>query len=210
MSIYSSYNQSLPLITRILLKISGFLENYGLIIVLLLFLSLAGLWVYYRTKSGRKKIDQYILKLPGVGKIIRTFSLVNIIRNMGTMLENGVSLLKTIRVSQNITRNVVIRDAFKKVALKVERGDHLSSALSSIGFFPEVIINMVSVGEETGQLSSVLLQIADNLEQDNKRYLDRLMNLFEPLLLLVMGLVIGFIVISMLLPILGLNIDVLQ
>ncbi len=205
MLIYANYGKSLPWPTRLLLQISSFISSYG--IFLMLIICLAGLisWLYCRSESGKRKLDSLVLRLPLIGRLTKGIAITGISRSIGTMLENGVSLLKAIRVSQYMNSNLIIQEALKEAGLQVKRGGNLSDALNRSGVFPEIATYLIGVGEETGKLDSILIQVADNFERESKDTLEKAMKTFEPVMILIMGVLIGFIVIAMLLPILGIN-----
>ena len=204
-SIYENYGTKLPKTTQLLLDSSDFLVNYWWIIIL----SIVGLVItivsYYQSASGKKKIDSYLLEFPILGNFIISISIARLCKSIGSMLESGVPLLKSIRMSKNITSNVILQQGLAEAARKVKRGSHLSEALDKVNVFPEVVTYMIGIGEETGQLSNMLLEISENYEQDSKKTLEKFMKIFEPVVILIMGVSIGFIIISMLLPILGIN-----
>lgn len=203
--IYDNYGQTLPFTTEILLNISQFLSNYWIVIVLALITIAIVSWKYYRSKEGKVKVDGYILSLPIVSDLIVGISVAKISRSIGTMLESGVPLLKALQLSQHISNNIIIRQALEEASLEVKKGRTLSEALNKREIFPEILIYMIGVGEKTGRLGAMLLEVAKNFERDSKKNLEKFMKAFEPLLILFMGLMIGFIIISILLPILGIS-----
>lgn len=205
MSIYNSYNQSLPLPTRILLDISYIFQKYGVGILLIIIVIISGLIFFYKSKQGKIYIDKMFITLPFIRNYVINISLINLTRSTGTMLESGVSLLKALNVSKYITSNIIIQEAIEVAAVKVKRGRSFSEALASTDVFPPIVISMIGIGEETGKIDVMLIQIADNFEKEIKKALETMMKVFEPVIILVMGVIIGFIVIAMLLPVLGLN-----
>ncbi len=203
--IYSNYGEELPEATQILLNLSGFLRSNWLMLVIILSGLIIAMSSYYYSEKGRRKIDLYLLQIPLVGDLIKGIAVTRICRSTGSMLESGVPLLKSLRVSSNVTSNLILQEGLQEVAIKVKRGSHLSEALDRSEIFPEALPYMVGVGEETGQLADILLEISENFEKSSKKFLDKFMKTFEPLVILFMGVSIGFIIISMLLPILGIN-----
>ncbi|OCL27224.1 type II secretion system protein [Orenia metallireducens] len=205
LSIYENYRQGLPLSTEILLKVSNFLSTYWLIVFIIPILSFLAIWSYYKTEDGRMKIDELLLQLPFIGEFIIKVEVARISRTLGTMLDSGVNLLKALDISLQVTSNIILQNTLQVAREKVQKGGALSENLDSNGFFPQVAVHMIGIGERTGKLSAMLLQLADNFEEESKSSLEKMMKVFEPLVILVMGTVIGIIVISMLLPMLNIN-----
>jgi type II secretory pathway component PulF len=203
--IYGKYGKSLPFSTKLLLDISQFISGNGLIIAIITLVTGLGIWQYYQSKSGKKRLDQFILKIPILGSLITDLTVVKITRSIGSMLINGVSLIKALEVSRYLTNNSLFRRAIVKSITQVQRGNALSEALAKTEVFPEIVIYMIGVGEETGRLGTMLVQISENFEKNSRKKIEKLMKAFEPLVIFFMGLIIGLIVISMLLPILGVN-----
>lgn len=146
-----------------------------------------------------------LLKLPLTGDLTTKVEITEISRSLGTMINAGVPLLKAIDVGRYISENLFLQELLKNASLEVKRGGRLSDALAKSGIFPELFVYMIGVGEETGKLGSMLLQIAENFEEETKRTLNKFIRAFEPLMILIMGIVIGFIIVAMLLPVLGIN-----
>ncbi|OCL25995.1 type II secretion system protein [Orenia metallireducens] len=203
--IYGKYGKSLPFSTKLLLDISQFISSNGLIIAIITLVTGLGIWQYYQSENGKKRLDQFILKIPILGSLITDLTIVKITRSIGSMLINGVSLIKALEVSRYLTNNSLFRRAIVKSITQVQRGNALSEALAKTEVFPEIVIYMIGVGEETGRLGTMLVQISENFEKNSRKKIEKLMKAFEPLVIFFMGLIIGLIVISMLLPILGVN-----
>ncbi len=194
-------NGELPLATTLLLSTSAFLHSYGL-----WFLgAIAGLgfWLtnFMRTEDGRVLIDTWRLKLKGLGPIVRNLAVARFCRVLGTLLKNGVPILQSLRIAKDATGNRVISAAISAAAENISAGKSLARPLGASGHFPREIVEMISVGEEANNLEKVLLNIADNIEARTYRDLDLFVKLLEPVMLLVMGVIILFIMIALLLPV---------
>lgn len=191
----------LPMATIALLSTSDFLKEYG--IWLVAGLGAAGLWVYNyaRTEDGRQAIDAFRLRLKGLGPIVRNLAIARFCRILGTLLKNGVPILQSLRIAKDATGNRVISAAIGAAAENISAGKSLARPLGSSGHFPREVVEMISVGEEANNLEQVLLNIADNIEARTYRDLDLFVKLLEPMMLLVMGVVILFIMIALLLPV---------
>jgi general secretion pathway protein F/type IV pilus assembly protein PilC len=191
----------LPLATIALLSGSEFLQNYG--VWILAAVAALGLWLYGRANSeeGRLLIDGFRLRLKGLGPIVRSLAIARFCRILGTLLKNGVPILQSLRIAKDATGNRVLSAAVAAAAENISAGKSLAGPLNASGHFPREVVEMIAVGEEANNLEQVLLNIADNMEQRTYRDLDLFVKLLEPLMLLVMGVVILFIMIALLLPV---------
>ncbi|HEY3964686.1 MAG TPA: type II secretion system F family protein [Planctomycetaceae bacterium] len=196
-----SQRGELPLATTILLTGSDVLQKYGIWIAAAC--ALAGGWVYnyMKTEEGRMRVDGVRLRLKGLGPIVRSLAISRFCRILGTLLKNGVPILQSLRIAKDATGNRVLSDAISVAAESISAGKSLARPLGSSGHFPREVVEMIAVGEEANNLEQVLLNIAENMEQRTYRELDLFVKLLEPLMLLVMGLVILFIMIALLLPV---------
>lgn len=204
-AIYDSYNRSLPWLTEVLLLWSSFLGQYGLFILLAIILFIVVFYLYSQSEEGRSKIDKLLLGIPLAGEFIIEIEVYRITGTLGTMLKNGVSLSRALEIVKNITGNVHFQQALQTIGLMVNRGGYLSEALNNTGIFPETVGYLIGVGEQTGKMDEMLLELADYYQNEYRSRLEKIMKLFEPLLLLLMGVIIGTIVIAMLLPVLGIG-----
>ena len=191
----------LPMATVILLSGSDMLQKYG--IWMAAGAALAGGWLYnyMKTEQGRLQIDGIRLRLKGLGPIVRSLAISRFCRILGTLLKNGVPILQSLRIAKDATGNRVLSEAISVAAESISAGKSLARPLGSSGHFPREVVEMIAVGEEANNLEQVLLNIAENMEQRTYRELDLFVKLLEPLMLLVMGLVILFIMVALLLPV---------
>ncbi|MBM7557521.1 type II secretion system F family protein [Halanaerobacter jeridensis] len=204
-SIYENYDSSLPYLTELLLQTSQFMTRFGLLIGLGLLLLVALIYFYYQQKRAKEKIDAWLLQIPLLGNLLSLVNVTKIARNLGTMLESGVPLLKALQFSQHVTNNAVLKKALAESSQRVKKGSNLAEALEESKVFSPLMIHMTGIGERTGKLPAMLLQLADNFEESYRGSLEKIMKIFEPVIILVMGIVIGLIVVAMLLPILNIN-----
>lgn len=203
--IYESYDQSLPLPTIILLRFSSFITENGVSILLFFFLIISIFWLYSRTEKGKSNLDQLLLRLPGIGNLLYKLYVSRITRALGVLLNNGVPLLKSLKIVRDITGNTIYSQAMDELALQVERGSPLSQAMSSTGVFPDISIYLIGVGERTGELGNLMTEIARDLTQEYMESLDRFLKFFEPSILILMGGIIAFLVFAMVLPVMRIN-----
>jgi general secretion pathway protein F/type IV pilus assembly protein PilC len=191
----------LPWATTVLLGLSEGLQSWG--IWVLIGLVAVGSWAYNYAKSddGRRLLDGWRIKLVLLGPIVKSLAISRFCRILGTLLKNGVPLLQSLRIAKDATGNVVLSDAIGMAAENVSAGKSLARPLAASGHFPREVVEMISVGEEANNLEQVLINIADNMEQRTYRDLDLFVKLLEPLMLLLMGGVILFVMVALLLPV---------
>lgn len=198
-TIFSEQGTSLPLSTQALLSFSSAIMSYWWVILLL---AAAG-WIifrnYIKSDAGRYRWDALKLKL--IGEIIRKLETARFARTLGTLLRSGVPLLQALNNSKDIINNQVIASAIDTVSKDAKEGKGIALPLSNANVFPVLALSMIKVGEETGQLDTMLLKVGDIYEKSLRLAMKRFVSFFEPALILGMGLVIGFIVLSMLMAI---------
>lgn len=204
-SIYDSFDQSLPLPTIILLNTSNFLSENGFLIFLFIFILLFAIWFYSRTEKGKNVLDSFILDLPIIGELLKKLSVSRITSTLGILVSNGVPLLKSLKIVSDVTGNVIYNKALEKVALKVENGNPLSQAMASTEVFPDIMIYLIGVGERTGELGTLLNDLSREMSREYKEILDRFLKFFEPVILLFMGSIIAFLAFAMVLPVMRIN-----
>lgn len=192
----------LPFATDMLLGLSGFAQQYGLFVALFFAILFAFLWVQIKTPKGRRTLDLVKLKLPVFGTIIKNLSVARFCRVLGTLLKNGVPILKSLEISRTATGNSILSDAIAEAAENVTSGEALASPLRKSGHFPATVTEMIAVAQESNTLDSVLINLADGLEKQTMRRLDLMVRMLEPLMLVVMAGVIMVIVVALLLPVL--------
>ena len=202
---FEQMDQQLPAITQILVSISSFIKLYWWVmigaVVLLGFL----LKRYQATPEGRLQVDTFKLKIPLVSDFLRKREISKFARTMGTLLSNGVPILKALEIVESVMSNKVMANQIVNVRDNIREGERVSDRLGEGGVFPPMVVNMVAVGEETGSLEDALIRIARAYEGDTDRAMRTMTTMIEPLLILLMGGVVGFIVIAMILPIFQLS-----
>jgi general secretion pathway protein F len=204
-SMFAKAGRQLPINTRMLIATSGFLGRniiwitFGTIAAIILFVR----WI--RSKEGKPVWHRFVLKLPVVGELVRTINVGRFASTLGTMLQSGVPMLRALDTSKQIVGNVLIQQAIEDAKKAVTEGESLATTLRKSGQFPATMIHMTAVGERAGQLEQMLERVAEayNSEVDTK--LTRLTSLLEPLMLVVMGGAVAFIVFSILQPIMDLG-----
>jgi type II secretory pathway component PulF len=191
----------LPLPTLILLRISNVLHRDWIVILVVSAAVVAGIWKYLQTAKGAEVWDKVKLRLPVAGSIFRAAALARFARTLGTLVKAGVSLLPALKIVENTIGNRVLAQQIARVAEETRGGDSLAGPLRKLGIFPRTVVQMIDVGEETGKLDEMLLKVADIEERQMRSHIKVLISLLAPILIVVVGGVIGFMVIAILLPI---------
>ena len=203
--IFSDMGQAIPFSTRFLLGLSEVLRAYWWVILGGLGAIFFFLRRYFRTRAGRLRLDRNKLSLPIAGELVKKIEVARFARTLGTLTKSGVPILQALVLVKDIIGNRVIAKSMEEVYDRVKEGDKLSKPLSDSGVFPSLAIQMITVGEETGRLDSMLLRVAENYEKMVRDTVKRFISLLEPAMILAMGLVVGFVVISMLMAIFSMN-----
>ena len=188
--------QALPLPTRLLITTSDLISAYGWLVALLIGGGIVALLRYRRTEAGRLKLDGWSLKLPLIGRIQREIATARFSRTLGTLLHSGVPLLKALEISCGLLSNKVLRTAVETTSLEVREGASLAEPLKRSGVFPPLLAQMTAVGERSGTLEEMLIKVADSQDRQVEITLAGLLSLLEPLMILAMGGIIGFIVLA--------------
>ena len=203
--IFSDMGQTIPLSTQLLLGVSELLQSYWWAILTLLGAGYFFIGKYINTPAGRLKFDRKKMNFPVVGDLIKKIEVARFARTLGTLTKSGVPILQALTLVKDIMGNKVISAAMEKVYARVKEGDRLSKPLRDTGIFPPLAIQMITVGEETGRLDRMLLRVAESYEKMVRNTVKRLISLLEPAMILLMGLVVGFVVVSMLMAVFSMN-----
>ncbi|MDA2929002.1 type II secretion system F family protein [Acidobacteria bacterium AH-259-O06] len=202
--LFKNMNAALPLPTRIVMGISDFLAGYILPIMAVLAVSVVLGQRYYTTEGGRVRIDGMILKIPVFGAVIQKIIVARFSRTLGTLLTSGISILEALDITAHTAGNVVIQNALLEAKREVQEGKTLVEPIKRANLFPPMVVQMVGVGEQTGELDQMLQKLADFYEEEADAAIADFLTLIEPLMIVFLGGVIGGIVISMYLPIFSL------
>jgi general secretion pathway protein F/type IV pilus assembly protein PilC len=195
----------LPLVTVVLLGASHGLMRYGLLIPVAGFAIYLGFQRVIKTSWGRFQLDRLKLKLPVLGSIFHDAALSRACRILGTLLHNGVPMLKSIRISSESTGNKLLEQAMVRSADNITAGDTLSKPLAASGLVPPQVMAMIRIAEEANTLDQVLVKIADRIDQRIERRLEVLVRMIEPLMLVIIGAMVMFVIVGVLLPVFDLN-----
>jgi general secretion pathway protein F len=199
-------HQTLPAITILLIAVSGFLKTFWWIIALALVAGAVALRLAIRkSRRGRLLWDRGKLGAPLFGELNRKLAVARFSRTLGTLLQSGVPLLSALEIARNVVDNQVIGEEIKQAAHEVEGGQSLSAPLGRSRFFPPLVTEMIAVGEQSGNLEQMLFRVAQAHEREAEADVVLLTSLLEPVMILAMGVVVGFVVVSVLLPIFEMN-----
>jgi len=202
---FADMKQQLPFITLVLLGVVRFLSSFWWAILLAIGGAAYYLRKYLKTQAGREAFDARVLTLPVFGTLIRMIAVARFTRTFGTLLQSGVPTLAALDIVKNVIGNTVLANAVQKARENVREGESIADPLRRSGLFPPVVVQMVAVGEKSGELEKMLLKISDSFERTVDTRITGLMALLEPIIILVMGVVIGFIVIAIMLPMLEMS-----
>jgi general secretion pathway protein F len=200
-SIFSEMNETLPAPTLFLIKISGIFKNYWWMIFIVLTVILFALNSIRKTVKGRYFFDKTKLLLPRFGILAKKIAVARFSRTLGSLLDNGVPMLSSLEIVKNIVDNALISDAINAASKEVGRGQGLGPALAGTKMFPDLTIQMILVGEQSGKLEAMLDKIADVFESEVENSIMSMTSLLEPVMILIMAVIVGFIVLSICLPI---------
>ena len=203
--IFTEMKQVLPLPTTILIWFSGFMRLYWWIIVAIIVAIIVGIKEAIKKPKGRYIWDTLKLRSPVIGQINRKIALSRFGRTLGSLLQSSVPLITSLQIVRNIVNNVLIGDVIEEAIEDIQAGKSLNIALSKSVWFPPVFRQMISVGEQSGDLEGMLHKIADAYEREVETRITGMTALIEPIMILLMAVVVGFIVISILLPIFEMN-----
>ena len=198
--LFAGLGGEMPFLTRAVVGASNFLIRYFIFIVFVLFLIWLGLKRWYKTDSGRHIVDGFTLKLPIVGILVRKIAVARFCRTLSTLTASGVPILDGLEITARTSGNAIVEDAIMAVRKAVEEGKTISQPLAETKVFPPMVVQMVNVGEQTGALDQMLSKIADFYEEEVDTAVAGLMKLLEPLMIVILGGIIGTIVTAMYLP----------
>jgi type IV pilus assembly protein PilC len=198
---FADMGGSLPFFTQLVINLSDFLRRYIIVIIPLIVAFIFAFRYYYRTENGREKVDGRLLKLPVFGQLIKKVAIAKFTRTLGTMISSGVPILEGLEIVARTSGNKVIEKAILKTKTSIGEGKTIAEPLGASGIFPPMVVQMVSVGESTGALDSMLSKIADFYDDEVDAAVAALTALLEPLLMVFLGIVIGGLVVAMYLPI---------
>ena len=204
-TIFIEMNRALPWPTRFLISTSAFIKTYLVLIAIVVCAAFFGIVAGYTTKNGRLFADRTKLKLPLFGKLFLKLEIARLTRTLGILLVSGIPILSALEIAKQVIQNSFIADALDSVKDLVSKGDNIANAIRSTGLFPPIVFHIIATGQISGDIEGGLINIADMYDGEVELTTKTLTSLLEPVILLFMGAVVGFIVLAILLPIFEIN-----
>ncbi|MFW6134308.1 MAG: type II secretion system F family protein [Elusimicrobiota bacterium] len=200
-NIFAEFGAELPLPTKVLIGVSDLLRKYILFLFVGGVVLVFGIKQFYKTDKGSRKIDEMLLKMPVFGELVRKVSIAKFTRTFGTLVKSGVPILEALETVAHTSGNRVVEQAVLNAKESIREGEKIAEPLGKSGVFPPMVMQMISVGEETGNLDMMLSKIADFYDSEVDVAVEGLTSMIEPIIIVIMGIVIGAIVIAMFMPI---------
>jgi general secretion pathway protein F len=204
-TIFADIGVPIPFSTQILLTLSDWTVRYWPVAIVLIAGSVFGIRYWLKTPTGRYQYDVWRLRVPLLGATLLKIEIGRFARTLGTLVASAVPLISAVRIVQDIATNQIVSEAISKIADGAKRGLGVARPMQDGGVFPPLAIHLVEVGEETGRLDAMLLQLADIYDKDVRTSVKSLTSVFEPAIILVMGVIVGTVVLSMLMAIFSIN-----
>ena len=198
--LFSAENMELPMITKFVMSISKFVNSYILAILFIMFISIVGFNVYRKTEKGKYALSSLYLKLPVIADLNKKIITARFTRTMSTLLSSGISLIEAIPIVSDILVNKIAQAEMLRIRERVVRGDGLSGPISESVIFPELLSSMIRIGEESGSLDDILNKTADFYEEEVDQAIETATGIMSPLMIIVLGGIVGTIVVSIMLP----------
>ncbi len=202
--IFNGMNIELPMATQILLGLSDFMTGWWFIVIPALVIIPMIIYKFFQTKTGSRIWDTNILRVPNLGMMMRKVAVAKFTRTLGTLISSGVPILQALEVTSQTAGNCVIAEAVDKTRISIREGESIAEPLKSSGVFPPMVVQMIAVGEETGELDKMLTKIADFYDTEVDTAVKGLTSIIEPLVIVFLGIVIGGIVMAVFMPMLKL------
>jgi type IV pilus assembly protein PilC len=196
-----SSGQEIPLYTRVVLGFSSFFTNYGIFLLAAVVVGVFFLFRYVRTKGGRSAMDHFKIAIPFIGDFYKKLYLARIADNWSTSLASGITMVRSLELSSSVVDNVVYKAILEETVISVKGGASVSDSLSKYPEIPGIIVQMIKVGEETGELGSILKTMAKFYQREVNAAIETLISLIEPVMIVFLGLAVGVLLASVLIPI---------
>jgi general secretion pathway protein F len=204
-SVFAEMRQALPLPTVVLIGVSDFLLSFWWVILLAVFCGILMLRRIGKRPGARYLWDRLKLRMPVIGRLNQKIVLGRFARTLGSLLQSGVSLISALQIVSRIVDNVLVQEVIEKAGDEIQKGQSLAGSLSKSPWFPSMAVQMISVGEQSGELEGMLYKIAESQEREVESQITALTSMLEPVMILMMGVIVGFIVFSIILPIIEMS-----
>ncbi|MHC1716937.1 MAG: type II secretion system F family protein [Candidatus Dojkabacteria bacterium] len=198
--IYEDFDAELPWTTTLLMNMSNFFVNYWWAVIVMVVVLVVGTKYYLDTEKGKRNFDKIILKVPGIGSIVSKMQLSQFTRILALLLSSGLSIIKSLELTAQSLSNEMFRDTVMEAKNEIEKGGALAIPIARSEYFPLLVSSMIAVGEETGEIDSVLAKVSEYYKEEVNTATSNLSSILEPLFLVIMGLAIGFIAMAVYMP----------
>jgi type IV pilus assembly protein PilC len=205
LNLYKDFGVELPVTTKMLIIVSNFTAKFWPLIIIGVFGTILAIRGYLRTKPGKYLYDRLLLKIPIISNVIQKSTLVDSTRTLSILIGSGVSILDALNIIIDTCGNLIYRDAFSSIYHQVEKGVSIGSAMTNEGIFPPILVQMTTVGEQTGHLDETLMRISTYFEMESEMAVKAMTTMIEPAILVFLGVGVGFLVLSVLTPIYNLT-----
>jgi general secretion pathway protein F len=203
--IFTSMKKELPFVTQVCIWISNFLVNYWWLVILGILVLIYGVTKYVNTTNGRSRWHALQLRLPILGILIKMINVSRFCSTLGTLLNSGVPILASLNIVKNLIPNVHMKEAVEKARQSVSEGASLAQPLIQSGYFPALVTHMIKLGERSGELEPMLKIISENYEDQVQSRISGLTSVLEPIMMICLGIAIGFIVFAVVIPMMNMN-----
>jgi len=204
-SIYEGMNTELPGLTQTLISVADSLKDFWWIYIIVIVALVSGIRYWKNTDQAMVFLDKLKFKLPVLGTLTKKLSIMRFSRTFGTLVDGGIPILQALNIAKDTAGNIIIESALDEVSKNVKEGERIAKPLRASGVFPPVVIHMISVGEESGTLGSMLKRIADNYDKQSRSAIKAGMTILEPLIIVMLASIVTVIILAMLLPMLEVN-----
>jgi len=203
--LFIEMQRELPWPTKALIAVSGFTQANVVLLLAVLFVAVGGVYVFSQTREGKSWADRIKLRLPLFGSLLFRLEVARLTRTLGVLLKSGIPVIAAIEITQRVVQNHMVAAALETVRDLVRKGETIANAVKSTNMFPPVVFHLIATGQMTGNVEQGLTDIAEMYDAEVETTVKSLMSLLEPIILLLMGAVVGFIVLAILLPIFEIN-----
>jgi general secretion pathway protein F len=203
--LFVEMNKELPWPTKFLISASSFMQTYMIFLLVALCAAAVGLVAWYKSPDGRTRADRLILRLPLFGPLLFRLELARLTRTLGALMKSGIPVITAMEITQRVIQNTLLADAMKAIRASVQKGESVADAVRITGIFPPVVFHLLSTGQMSGNIEDGLIDIAEMYDTEVETTVRTLTSLLEPVILMAMGAVVGFIVLAILLPVFEIN-----
>jgi len=197
---FEEMDAQLPLITRITIGFSNILRSYGIFLLIALIIGGFFLRKFLKTRRGKTMFDQLTLRIPKIGDLLKKVALAKFSRTLSTLLRSGVNIISAMEIVEETTGNVLYEQAVRNARISIQQGETIANTLNDREYFPIMIVKMIDIGERTGSLESMLAKVSEFYEEEVDIAVENITSLIEPMLIIFLGGAVGFIIVSIFLP----------